>query len=50
MCHVLKARVSMRYLAILLSVACTVVSVGAVQAEKRVAFVVGNGTTCRRAS
>ena len=34
----------MRYLAILLSVACTVVSVGAAQAEKRVAFVVGNGT------
>ena len=33
----------MRYLTIILSVACAVFAAGAAQAEKRVAFVVGNG-------
>jgi uncharacterized caspase-like protein len=34
----------MRYLTIILSLAYTVLAAGAAQAEKRVAFVVGNGT------
>jgi uncharacterized caspase-like protein len=34
----------MRYLIIVLSVLCTVITAGAAHAEKRVAFVVGNGT------
>ena len=34
----------MRYLTLILSVLCTAITVGAAQAEKRVAFVVGNGT------